>query len=625
MPIPIILGVVAGVIGAFGASEMSTAHENNQRAENLADKAESIYDEEQQKLEAQRESTTQNLNTLGEIKLKAWGENINAFVQVYNLFKDVQTEGAPNLDEELKKKLDENINLQELSTYSLEAVKITQVGVNALGTGALAGIAAYGGTMALASASTGTAISALSGVAAQNAALAYLGGGSLAAGGLGIAGGAAVLGGVVLGPLLAVAGSMMSAKSEENLEKAHSMYAKAVHAVEEMKTMESFLVRVQLLTDDYSKFIAELCMTHKKLLAAVIQMHEAEKIEQGKSWNNKIKRLFGMKYDVQYPLMTQEHKHLLHILLLYTQLLKNILCSSILNEKGSIPDTANENLLTTKEDSEKLQVLIKDNLALENIDLETISVDCVENYVAKPKEDTAKSEIKSKFFGFIRKMCLGIVLIIVLLGILVIFFGGSNSSTTKNKTVAKQAPMAEKVAPAAKKVAETTTPAVAKTEEKAPEAPAPVQQTYEEYLNTNYKKFTDSVYGYSFLYPKEAEDLKQQKWEKDKSAGTYSISLGSNYFILYDLHFTYGKKLKDIFENDYGRLAHDPAVSNYKVQFMSNGFEVQWEQDGIMHFSKRYVSPKYNQGVDIKLREGMYANESKRIHAVLDNFKPNGQ
>ena len=45
-------------------------------------------------------------------------------------------------------------------------------------------------------ASTGTAISSLSGVAARNATLAWLGGGTLAAGGLGIAGGAIVLGAI---------------------------------------------------------------------------------------------------------------------------------------------------------------------------------------------------------------------------------------------------------------------------------------------------------------------------------------------------------------------------------------------------------------------------------------------
>lgn len=48
-------------------------------------------------------------------------------------------------------------------------------------------------------ASTGTAISTLSGAAATKATLAWLGGGALAAGGLGVAGGVVVLGAIGVG------------------------------------------------------------------------------------------------------------------------------------------------------------------------------------------------------------------------------------------------------------------------------------------------------------------------------------------------------------------------------------------------------------------------------------------
>lgn len=54
-------------------------------------------------------------------------------------------------------------------------------------------------------ASTGTAIGTLGGVAAYNATLAWFGGGALAAGGAGMAGGTLVLGGVVIAPIIAVA------------------------------------------------------------------------------------------------------------------------------------------------------------------------------------------------------------------------------------------------------------------------------------------------------------------------------------------------------------------------------------------------------------------------------------
>lgn len=75
--------------------------------------------------------------------------------------------------------------------------------------GAVAGAAtggslAYGAFLAAATygtASTGTAISSLSGAAATKAALALLGGGSLTAGGAGIAGGTMVLAGIVAAPV----------------------------------------------------------------------------------------------------------------------------------------------------------------------------------------------------------------------------------------------------------------------------------------------------------------------------------------------------------------------------------------------------------------------------------------
>ena len=72
--------------------------------------------------------------------------------------------------------------------------------------------------MTFASASTGTAISTLSGAAATNATLAFFGGGSLATGGLGMAGGMYVLGGLVAGPALMVMGMITEAKSKEKID-----------------------------------------------------------------------------------------------------------------------------------------------------------------------------------------------------------------------------------------------------------------------------------------------------------------------------------------------------------------------------------------------------------------------
>ncbi|WP_201026664.1 hypothetical protein [Sphingobium sp. MI1205] len=93
--------------------------------------------------------------------------------------------------------------------------------------GAGAGAAVAAGSWSLValigSASTGTAISTLSGVAATNATLAWFGGGALAAGGAGMAGGTLVLGGVALAPVVAIAAWHSRSKTKEINQETESV------------------------------------------------------------------------------------------------------------------------------------------------------------------------------------------------------------------------------------------------------------------------------------------------------------------------------------------------------------------------------------------------------------------
>ena len=98
--------------------------------------------------------------------------------------------------------------------------------------GAAAGVATVSFAAAVGTASTGTAISTLSGAAANSAALAWLGGGAASAGGGGVAVGACVVGGVVI-----VAAVVTS----------YAVYA-AYNAVVENKDRE----RIQILLDKLS-------------------------------------------------------------------------------------------------------------------------------------------------------------------------------------------------------------------------------------------------------------------------------------------------------------------------------------------------------------------------------------
>jgi len=243
-------------------------------------------------LERARKASNAALESLGSKKLSMLDQNIARFVTSFEKLKNVHLEDSTGLDELNKFRLDAQSagELREMSGYASSILGGTAAG--AMG-GALAGIGAYGAVMTFGAASTGTAIATLSGVAATNATLAFLGGGSLAVGGLGMAGGAMVLGGLVAGPALAIMGFIVGAKASENLDNAMSNYAEAEKIAEELKTVvvlcngirkrsqmfEQLLIRLDALFfplvcdmetiidekgDDWSSFSAE----DKKTIAA---------------------------------------------------------------------------------------------------------------------------------------------------------------------------------------------------------------------------------------------------------------------------------------------------------------------------------------------------------------------
>lgn len=110
---------------------------------------------------------------------------------------------------------------QELPGVACSSVQVPALGVlGSLVAGLTAGTgassAAVAGVGAFAAASTGAPIASLSGAAATNATLAWLGGGSLAAGGGGIAAGSVVLGGVVAAPAVIATVGFMSWKGRRD-------------------------------------------------------------------------------------------------------------------------------------------------------------------------------------------------------------------------------------------------------------------------------------------------------------------------------------------------------------------------------------------------------------------------
>ncbi|MFF8594361.1 hypothetical protein ACF061_23500 [Streptomyces sp. NPDC015220] len=157
---------------------------------------------------AQRSKTTQELGEAFNCVHDAARDGF--FLRFVGLAESIS--GAPEpkgpSQEEIEKtgEIPTAIRIEAMSAGIANAIR----GAAAVGAaGAVAGgAAAYGAFTAAAlfgTASTGTAISTLSGVAATNATLALLGGGTLAAGGAGMAGGILLLTGMVAAPAAALA------------------------------------------------------------------------------------------------------------------------------------------------------------------------------------------------------------------------------------------------------------------------------------------------------------------------------------------------------------------------------------------------------------------------------------
>lgn len=244
MPVPLILGAVAASGAIYGVYKGIGGAKDHSEASDINDSAQSLVNTANRNVNEQRKVTNATLEDYGSRKLRAFNGVIAEFIETFGRLKNVETITSPELDK---------LDLGDFSKVSLDGLKndyallkSSGLGMGAgLGGGAALAFGAYNGTMLLASASTGTAISALSGVAATNATLAWLGGGAIAAGGGGIALGTMVLGGMVAGPALAIFGHFVGSKGEEalnyahsNLEQAHTIHDEAALMIDKLQAIE---------------------------------------------------------------------------------------------------------------------------------------------------------------------------------------------------------------------------------------------------------------------------------------------------------------------------------------------------------------------------------------------------
>lgn len=276
MPLPVILAIPALVaMAGYGGKKSLDAVRDNKKARATREDAVEVQAQAARRLEGAHRAARKELEQLGRLKLEIWDRHLGRFVHLYEQLRRVELTGASGVE-----KLDaatfsrEELNaIREVSSFAREAAS---GGAAAVGSGALVGLASYGGATMFATASTGTAIGSLTGVAATNATLAWFGGGSLAAGGMGMAGGAAVLGGIVAAPVLAVGGMVFAAKARQSLAQAKVHHAAARRAAAEMDAASTLVRGIRNAATRTRKLAREMTTRFEATLDLLEAAIEAE-------------------------------------------------------------------------------------------------------------------------------------------------------------------------------------------------------------------------------------------------------------------------------------------------------------------------------------------------------------
>lgn len=317
MPLPLLIPVALGIAGLFGAGKAAQAAVRNSKANDIQKNAAETVDAAEKSLESGKDSCNSALRLYGERKVDTLNTSIKSFIDLYGQLKNVQLGPSDEL-RRLQIGAFSEIDLAELQHSCSFASQIASGVLTGAGAGALTAFGAYSGTMALASAGTGAAISGLSGVAATNATLAWLGGGTLAAGGYGVAGGTMVLGTLVAGPALLVLGSVLSARASKKLDDAKAN-------LEMAKTYEA---EVDLVLEKL-KAIVEVTVVGLDLVTTLkSRLNDA---------NGALKTLIELQ-GADYSAYGEPARNIVFRAVTMAQLMKKVIDTPILNEDGALAD-----------------------------------------------------------------------------------------------------------------------------------------------------------------------------------------------------------------------------------------------------------------------------------------------
>ena len=283
MPLPLILGIAAGVAAAAGVGSGIHGGVKMKKANDTLKSAKNRHEKNIARFEKENEISTQAMDNLGKYEL----EILNKFSVFSDLFEKIHNRPQFKAISIGDVKLPE-YNPEELRKVSVGA-GVVLGGIGGAAAGTLGGVAAGGATtiavMTLGTASTGTAIASLSGAAATNATLAALGGGSLAAGGLGVAGGTAILGGATLGVGLLVGGIIFNVTGCKLSAKADEAWAQMKKAEGQINKICAYLTALTKTANTYKQSLEKVDNIYQQHLDKMKQLIDVEGRVDWNSYN----------------------------------------------------------------------------------------------------------------------------------------------------------------------------------------------------------------------------------------------------------------------------------------------------------------------------------------------------
>lgn len=313
MAIPFIfiaLGVASGATGAtLGTHGAVTIKDSKE----YISEAEKIQNNALNRLSTYSKRAVDKADELGKMEMKI----LASFNIFSNCIEKIQERPEFRKISSFELELD-NKGIQELRKTSNEVSLLMSI-AGSMVTGVAGGFAAAGATTSavsiLCTASTGTAIADLSGVAATNATLSALGGGSIAAGGGGIALGSTVLSASSAGIGLLAGGILMEFTAKKLSDSADIAMQEAKKTEMQVERFIDFFNELIHVIDRYGDNMHKIANKYFKQLS-------------------RLRNIVEDKKDCRWSNFTYEEKRCIEITILYVTILYNM-CKLPITKKNN--------------------------------------------------------------------------------------------------------------------------------------------------------------------------------------------------------------------------------------------------------------------------------------------------